>query len=208
MQSQPLMSDQKLRLIVGLGNPGQAYRMTRHNVGFQLVDRIAAAFGVPLDRKRFGALFGQGVIEGHSVILLKPQQYMNISGPPTKLISDYFSISSEDIIVIHDDIDLAFKRIKIKAKGGHGGHKGIISLIDALGGGDFVRLRIGIGRRTTGQKAPNAVVDHVLGLFSAEETEALEEILERAQAAVVTILCEGTKAGMNQFNSRKATNLD
>jgi PTH1 family peptidyl-tRNA hydrolase len=123
---------------------------------------------------------------------------MNLSGLPVKKLADFFKITSEDMLIIHDDIDLAFGRLKIKKKGGHGGHNGIRSLMDALGGGDFERLRIGVGRAGDGA----GVTDHVLGTFSIEETEILSRIIAQARDAVVTILCKGVKVGMNLFNSK------
>ena len=188
-------------MIVGLGNPGDAYAKTRHNSGFMVVDHIANTYSIPFQRKKFDATFGRGVIEGIAVILVKPLAYMNRSGFPVRSIADYFKISLRDMLVIHDDIDLEFGRLKIKQKGGDGGHKGLKSMIDAFGGRDFTRLRIGIGRAD-----PNiSVTDHVLGAFNAQETEILKQIMERAQETVVTILSKGTSEGMNRFNDKRIT---
>ena len=187
-----------MQLWVGLGNPGRDYATSRHNTGFMIIEEIATAFALSLDRKKFNILFGRGSIEEHDVILAKPMAFMNNSGPPVKQLARYFRISSEDLLVIHDDIDLAFGRLKIKEKGGHGGHKGVKSLMDAFGKGDFARLRIGIGR----SEEPVSVTDHVLGSFSVEETEMLKGILARACKAVVTILTKGVKNGMNRFNDK------
>lgn len=192
----------RLCLIAGLGNPGNEYRNTRHNIGFMAAEKIAAAYAIDFDTKKFGALWGTGVLEGIHVVLVKPQMYMNRSGSPIFRAAEYFKISSRDILVIHDDIDLAFGRIKIKRKGGTGGHKGIHSLIDAFGGGEFTRLRIGIGR-DSGQSGDSSVTDHVLGSFSEGEIRYLDPILKRALEAVVTILSEGILEGMNRFNKRK-----
>jgi PTH1 family peptidyl-tRNA hydrolase len=123
---------------------------------------------------------------------------MNRSGLPAGGIMKYFGISGKDMVVIHDDIDLALGRIKIKEKGGHGGHNGIKSLTDTLGGGEFSRLRIGTGRPEAGRD----VADYVLGRFGPDETKVLPEIIQTARDAVVTILCKGTKEGMNRFNSK------
>jgi peptidyl-tRNA hydrolase, PTH1 family len=124
---------------------------------------------------------------------------------PTRSLADYYKISSQEMVVIHDDIDLAYGRLKIKAKGGHGGHNGVRSLIDAFGGGEFTRLRVGVGRSTTERQA---AADFVLDQFSVEEAGALPEIIVRARDAVVTILCKGTKIGMNQFNTKPVTRTD
>jgi len=160
------------------------------------IDAIADAFGISVNKKKFDVLFGRGTIHGKSVLLAKPMAFMNRSGLPARRLADYFGISSEEMLVIHDDIDLTFERLKIKKKGGHGGHNGIRSMIDAFGGGDFARLRVGIGRPGTDKP----VVDHVLGKFSNEEKEDLTQVVARARDAAVTILCDGTQKGMNEFN--------
>jgi len=183
-------------LIAGLGNPGSAYAKTRHNVGFMAVDMLAEAYRIDLQRNKLDTLFAKGVVEGTGVILAKPQLYMNRSGPPLRRLADYFGIQREAMIVVHDDIDLAFERLKIKEKGGDGGHKGIRSLIEAFGGGDFVRVRVGVGRSEFG----SAVVDHVLSEFTSSERQVLDQFLQKACQAVVTVLSKGTKEGMNRFN--------
>jgi PTH1 family peptidyl-tRNA hydrolase len=190
------MPQQGLILVAGLGNPGPTYVNTRHNAGFMVIDKLADASGIVLGRKKFNTLYGRGRIEGVNVILAKPQSFMNRSGPPLRQLVDYFGIQREAMVIIHDDIDLAFQRLKIKEKGGDGGHKGIRSLIEAFGGGDFTRVRIGVGRSELGAD----VVDHVLGRFSRDEQQALNDLLQRACQAVETILCKGTKEGMNRFN--------
>ncbi len=182
--------------MAGLGNPGPTYVNTRHNAGFMVIDKLADASGIVLDRKKFNTLYGRGRIEGVNAILAKPQSFMNRSGPPLRQLADYFGIQREAMVIIHDDIDLAFQRLKIKEKGGDGGHKGIRSLIEAFGGGDFTRVRIGVGRSELGAD----VVDHVLGRFINDEQQALNDLLQRACQAVETILCKGTKEGMNRFN--------
>ena len=188
-------------MLVGLGNPGEAYRQTRHNVGFQVLDRLSQEYGIPLNNRRFENCFGFGVIADQAVVLAAPQAFMNRSGPPVlRLLSDY-GISSEDVLIIHDDIDLALGRIKIKEKGGHGGHNGLKSVMDALGNGNFARLRIGIGRPARGSD----VIDHVLGPFSVEENAVLNAVLARASDAAVTVLCHGAKVGMDRFH-RKTMN--
>lgn len=191
----------RLRLVVGLGNPGPRYSATRHNIGFRVVDRIAHEFAIDIDRQKFEAAFGRGRVDAVDVVLAKPAAFMNRSGPPVRQLSDFFKIPSQDILVIHDDIDLAFGRIKIKEKGGHGGHNGIRSVIDALGSGAFTRLRLGIGRSGTGQDAAAYVLDR----FDRDESSVLPQVIQRARDAVVTILVKGTQVGMNQFNVNPAT---
>ncbi len=187
-----------MKLIVGLGNPGRSYQDTRHNVGFMIADKIAGDFGISFSKKKFDTVYGRGLIEDNEILLVKPLAYMNRSGPPVQQLARYYRIQSKDMLVIHDDIDLAFGRLKIKEKGGHGGHNGIRSLIDAFGGGDFLRLRIGVGRSETGSD----VTGHVLGKFSAQQIRFLDRIIKNARNAVVTILSHGTKVGMNLFNGK------
>lgn len=193
------MPQKRLRLVVGLGNPGDAYLKTRHNAGFMVVDEVAEAFSIPLVKRKFDTIFGRGFVDGVEIILIKPMAFMNLSGPPVQKIANYFRILCEDMLVIQDDIDLVLGRLKINKKGGDGGHKGVRSLMDAFGGGDFVRLRIGVGRPEAGISA----ADYVLNGFSAKEKEVLDQIITKARDAVVTILCKGTKEGMNRFNDKR-----
>jgi PTH1 family peptidyl-tRNA hydrolase len=183
-------------LIAGLGNPGSKYEKTRHNVGFISIDELSEKYSIPLSKGKFDSVFGRGRIEGHDVILAKPLAYMNRSGPPLRKLADYFGIKCEDLIILYDDIDLAFERIRIKENGGHGGHNGIRSIVDAFGNNDFPRLRIGIGRPNSGAD----VTGHVLGRFSVEEAEILTRIVERTREAVVRIICDGIAVAMNNFN--------
>lgn len=193
------MPQKRLRLVVGLGNPGDAYLKTRHNAGFMVVDEVAEAFSIPLVKRKFDTIFGRGSVDGVEVILIKPMAFMNLSGPPVLKIANYFKILCEDMLAIHDDIDLAFGRLKINEKGGDGGHNGVRSLMEAFGGGDFVRLRVGVGR----PEARISAADYVLNGFSAKEIEVLDQITTKARDAVVTILCKGTKEGMNRFNNKR-----
>jgi PTH1 family peptidyl-tRNA hydrolase len=188
-----------MRLIVGLGNPGPQYENTRHNAGFMLVDKLAGEFGISIIKNKFDVRYGRGAIEGHEVMLAKPMAFMNRSGWPVQKLAAYFRINSKDLMVVHDDIDLAFGRLKIKEKGGHGGHKGLQSIMNAFGEDEFVRLRIGIGRSEEG----DSVSDHVLGPFFGDEAKQLDSVLIEARDAVVTILTEGSKVGMNRFNKKK-----
>lgn len=193
------MADASPILVAGLGNPGPKYESTRHNVGFMAIDALATAYSIRLESKgRFDALVGRGGIEGRTAVLAKPLSYMNRSGIPTQRIAAYFRILSKDLVVVHDDIDLAYGRIKIKEKGGHGGHNGLKSMIEAFGNGDFARIRIGIGRPETG----DGVTGHVLGKFHCDEWTALDRIIERSREAAVSILCHGAKESMNVFNRK------
>ena len=193
------MIQKKVLLVVGLGNPGGAYVKTRHNVGFMVLDKLAKFFSIPIEKKKFDTLFGRGLIEGSEVILTKPMAFMNLSGIPVQKILKYFKIPFEDMLVIHDDIDLAFGRLQIKENGGHGGHKGLKSIIETVGSGKFVRLRIGIGRSEDNIDIAN----YVLGQFTTNEKKLLDRITEKARDAVVATICKGTKEAMNIFNDRR-----
>ena len=193
------MPKNSLKLVVGLGNPGKDYRNTRHNAGFMVADEIAQEFNIELKNKKFNLVFGRGFVDAVEILLAKPLAFMNRSGPPVQQLAHYFRIQCRDMLVIHDDIDLAFGRLKIKEKGGHGGHNGIRSLMDALGGDNFVRLRIGVGRSELGE----GVTGHVLGKFTNQQSQHLTRIIARAGDAVVTVLNQGTKVGMNLFNVRE-----
>lgn len=183
-------------LIAGLGNPGRRYQNTRHNVGFMVVDRLAQKYTISLSEKKHDSLVGAGVVEGFRVILAKPQRYMNQSGPPVARLAAYAGLESDNILVIHDDIDIILGKLKIKTKGGHGGHNGLKSIVAAVGTGDFPRVRIGIGRPDMAAD----VTDHVLGRFSAEEARMIQPVLDCAEDAVKTILCKGLIEAMNQFH--------
>jgi PTH1 family peptidyl-tRNA hydrolase len=184
--------------VVGLGNPGERYRNTRHNAGFMVADKIASDYNIEFNNKKFDAVFGRGTIDDAEILLAKPMAFMNRSGFPVQKLARYYRIQSKDMLIIHDDIDLAYGRLKIKEKGGHGGHNGIRSLMDAFGGGNFVRLRIGVGRSEVG----SGVTGHVLGKFNADQSQLLTRIIISARDAVVTVLGQGAKVGMNLFNGK------
>ena len=194
------MPQKRVCLIVGLGNPGSQYVETHHNAGFMAIDKVADSLSVQVEKSKFNALYGRGRIETIDVILAKPMSFMNKSGYPVQQIAGYFKISCQDILVIHDDIDLAFGRLQIKVGGGSGGHKGIKSIIEVLGRNDFTRIRIGIGRGDSGDMF--SVSDYVLSRFNPDEKLILPEIITRAKDAVVTILSKGVKEGMNIFNNK------
>lgn len=183
-------------MIAGLGNPGRKYARSRHNVGFMAIDRLAEKWRIRIDRNKFDADFGRGKIDGTDAILIKPMAYMNRSGRPLSRAIHFFGINLDHLLVIHDDIDIGYEKIKIKAKGGHGGHNGLRSILDAVGCGDFPRLKIGIGR----PEGPMAVSDYVLGNFAASERQLFDPVLENAAEAVATVLTRGINEGMNRFN--------
>lgn len=186
-------------LIAGLGNPGNTYTHTRHNIGFIMLDSLASQYSIALAKQEDDAQYGIGKIARNTVLMVKPLSFMNRSGPPIHRLAEQYRILGNNIIIIHDDLDLAFGRLKIKEKGGSGGHKGIGSLIDAFGGGDFIRIRLGIGRPETGEK----IVDYVLGEFDPCESESLIKLTAKVRDAVKTILCQGILKAMNSFNDRR-----
>ncbi|MDI6796561.1 MAG: aminoacyl-tRNA hydrolase [Desulfatibacillaceae bacterium] len=183
--------------MAGLGNPGPEYADTRHNMGFLVADELAGRLEIPLSRQRFDSIFGQGFLAGKKITIAKPTTYMNLSGRAVAGIMQYFGIEANGLIVVHDDLDLVFGQIKIKEKGGDGGHKGVKSIIGSIGGGDFVRLRIGIGR-----PEQKAVTNFVLGRFDLQERQILDKVIPAAGSALETIILQGPTAGMNQFNNK------
>lgn len=190
------MPSEKRYLVAGLGNPGREYAMTRHNIGFMVVDELASVHSIALVKKKFDTDFGIGMIAGFQVVLAKPLAFMNKSGPPLRRLVDFYDIGLEDVLVIHDDIDLEFSRMKIKADGGHGGHNGLRSMIEAFGTNRFARVRMGVGR----PGSRGEVTGHVLGKFSSEENEALGAMITHAADVVDLILSKGIVAGMNRVN--------
>ncbi len=188
-----------MKLIIGLGNPGDRYRFSRHNMGHLTLDELAAEYGISLRRKKFDADIGEGTIGGASVLLVKPRTFMNLSGTAVAKTAAFFKIGIEDMIVVHDDLDLAFGTVRVKEGGGPGGHKGLISLIQHMGGREFIRVRLGIGKPLL----KGMVEDYVLQLFSRDEMAVLPEILQRAAEAVTDILASGPQAAMCRFNVRR-----
>ncbi|WP_035257412.1 aminoacyl-tRNA hydrolase [Desulfatirhabdium butyrativorans] len=183
-------------LVAGLGNPGERYARTRHNIGFRVIDALCETCRTKEPAITDGAEIRSGTIEGIDVLLVKPLCYMNQSGPPIFRAAGSYGVPLSRVIAIHDDMDLVFGRIKIKEKGGSAGHKGIQSIIDTFQDDGFIRIRMGIGHPPAGVSGP----DHVLSAFSADESERLPEWLRKACDAVATILCRGTTDGMNRFN--------
>jgi PTH1 family peptidyl-tRNA hydrolase len=192
-----------VKLIVGLGNPGRQYRLSRHNAGFLILDQLALERDISINQTLFDAHIGKGKIDGDVIILAKPQTFMNLSGIAIRKLTDYFRIALEDVIVAHDDLDLPFQSIRLKAGGGHGGHKGLVSLIDHLGGQDFIRVRFGIGKPARKTMVEGYVLEH----FSKEEMDCLSELTTAAAAAVKDILSFGIQAAMQKHHGKKITNL-
>jgi PTH1 family peptidyl-tRNA hydrolase len=185
------------KLIVGLGNPGPKYAWTRHNAGFMVLDRLAQLAGVSVTKKNFSGLYGEGSWLGERLLLLKPQTFMNLSGRSAAAALRFHKLTVSDLIVIHDDIDIPFGQVRLKEGGGHGGHNGLRSLMQDLGGGGFVRLRVGVGRPAHGDAA-----DYVLAPFSREEQLLVYRVEEGAVDALSMLLREGLPKAMSLCNSR------
>lgn len=186
-------------LVVGLGNPGRQYEATRHNMGFDVIDRLVEEHGIPQGGVKFNAMYGKGLIGGEQALLMKPLSYMNLSGGSVRDMANYFKIDPEtEMIVIYDDIDLEPGQLRIRKQGSAGGHNGIKDLIKQLGTQKFVRIKVGVGAKPQGWD----LADHVLGRFSTQERKAVDEAQERAARAVEKILSEGVDAAMNEFNKK------
>jgi PTH1 family peptidyl-tRNA hydrolase len=187
-----------LRLLVGLGNPGKAYAQTRHNVGMWAIERAAARWSIRLS-PRGTAQRGSGRLGGELVELAGLLDWMNVTGPPLKGLFREFELTPNELIVIHDDLDLEPGRLRIKLSGGHGGHNGIKSIIEALGTPEFIRLKIGIGRPAPGQNS----ADYVLERVTQDEMAIIEPCLGRAVDALECLIHRGADVAMNQFNIRE-----
>lgn len=183
-------------LIVGLGNPGREYRNTRHNIGFLAIDALAKSLNVTLGKVQSKALVGQGKIGSNKVILVKPQTYMNLSGQAVSGLLNFYKISSEHLIVIHDDIDLPFGTIRIRPGGGSAGQRGVKSIIEKVGTQEFARMRLGVGR-PPGQMEAAA---YVLQPFTKEDEEFLVNFLAKAAEAANEFVNNGLNAAMNKYN--------
>jgi PTH1 family peptidyl-tRNA hydrolase len=185
-------------MIVGLGNPGTQYRMSRHNIGFQVVDRLAKRYHISIRTKRFKSLNGTGWIDFQQVVLAKPMTFMNRSGEAVKKATDLFHLGIEDLIVVHDDLDLPFGRLRFKQRGGDGGHQGVRSIIERMGGNNFMRLKVGIGRPPQGMDS----ADYVLDVFDGTEQSLLDQILSQAAGSLEVVLLEGLQKAMNQLQKK------
>ncbi len=187
-------------IIAGLGNPGRAYEKTRHNVGFCVVDKLAAAYGISVTEEKYHALAGNGYIEGNRVLLLKPQTYMNESGLSVREAVDFYKADpASDLIVIVDDIDLPLGQLRIRRQGSAGGHKGLKSIISRLGTQQFARMRIGIGAKPPLMD----LADHVLSHFPDEEWKIMDGSFSLAAEAVVHMM-DDVDMAMNRYNIKRS----
>lgn len=183
-------------LIVGLGNPEPEYSKTRHNMGFDVVNKIANKYEIELTRAKFDGVYGSGIIEGEKVILLKPQTFMNLSGKCIKQFTDFYKIPLENILVIYDDMDINVGEIKIRKKGGAGTHNGAKSVVYELSSEDFLRIRVGIGKPVDEYDA----IDYVIGKLDDETYKKLEIGINKASEATDEILKNGIDIAMNKYN--------
>ena len=184
-------------LIVGLGNPGEKYENTRHNVGFQVIDELAERQGKPVQRLKFKALTGLLTIGGEKALVMKPVTYMNLSGEAVRPAADFYKLPPERILVISDDVALAAGRLRIRAKGSAGGHNGLKSIIQHLGTDQFPRVRVGVGQKP---HPDYDLADWVLGRPQGEDKKAIDAAVKRAADAVECILTQGLERGMGKFN--------
>ena len=186
-------------IIAGLGNPTREYEGTRHNVGFDVIDRLAARYNIDVDVKKHRALIGKGMIAGQKVILAKPQTYMNLSGESIRSILDYYKVDPEtELIVIYDDISLDVGKLRIRAKGSAGGHNGIKNIIAQLGSDKFKRIRVGVGEKPKNWD----LADYVLSPFSKEERTQVDEAIRHAADALEMILQDDIDSAMNKYNKK------
>jgi len=189
-----------MKLIVGLGNSGRAYANNRHNIGFTCLNHFARRQGIRFGQKRGLARIGRGEVVGNEVVLAKPQTYMNQSGQSVSRLVEKFNIDLNDLIVIHDDLDLPLAKIRLSFGSSSGGHKGIESIITELGNQDFIRLRVGVGRPDKAEASENDITAYVLSDFTADEKKAIAQIIPKVSEAILCLLAEGLTPAMNKYN--------
>ena len=190
-----------MKLIVGLGNPGKEYSGNRHNIGFLCINHFARVHRIIFDKKQSKARVATGSVAGQGVVLAKPQTYVNTSGVSVSQLSQKYKILPQDLIVVHDDLDLPLGKVRIRQGSSAAGHRGIRSIIELLGTQDFTRIRVGISRpQSPGENCEDTIVDYVLGDFTPEEKSVLENTIARVSDAILCLLTEGLTAAMNKFN--------
>ena len=183
-------------LIVGLGNPEEEYKNTRHNMGFDTINKLANDYNIEMNKQKFKAIYGMGTIEGEKVILLKPQTYMNLSGESIIEWVNFYKLAMDKVIIVYDDIDVEPATIKIRKKGSAGSHNGMKSVIQSLNTENFARIRVGIGK----PEYKGDMINYVIGKLPKEEYEELQKGTELAKKAIVEILANGVDIAMNKFN--------
>lgn len=187
-----------MKLVVGLGNPGKEYTGTRHNAGFEVIDKLAYDNNIDVSKGKFKAVIGEGIIKGKKVVLIKPVTFMNLSGHSVREAMNWYKTTEEDIIVIYDDISLPVGEIRVRQKGSAGGHNGMKSIIEQLGTENFIRVRVGVGEKPQGWD----LADYVLGKFSKDEIPTIIEGFTKASEATEIILNTGVSTAMNKFNKK------
>jgi PTH1 family peptidyl-tRNA hydrolase len=192
-------------LVVGLGNPGKKYAANRHNVGFMVLDRLARSHGLPDFKEKFSAVWTRGEIAAqggrYAVALLQPQTFMNLSGDSVQPAAAFLKVDPAHLIVVHDELDLPWKEVRLKLGGGHAGHNGLRSIIQRLGSPEFVRVRVGVGRPPAGWTGD--VADYVLNNFDPIEKAELPDVVDRAVAAIEKVVAEGVAPAMNVVHRKK-----
>ena len=183
-------------LIVGLGNPGEEYEKTRHNMGFDVIDKLAKKYEIDVARSNFKGLYGTGVIESQKVMLLKPQTYMNSSGESIIEVKNFYKLENDHIIVIYDDIDIEPGEIRIRKSGGPGTHNGMKSVVHYLCSDEFARIRVGTGKPKDGKD----LIEHVIGFVEEVEMKKMQEGVELAVEAIAEMMKNGINVSMNKFN--------
>ena len=186
-------------IIVGLGNPDRQYQNTRHNIGFDVIDVIAAKNNIAVSERKHKAIIGKGFVGGQKVVLVKPQTYMNLSGESVREVIDFYKIDEKsELIVISDDVSLDVGQIRIRKKGSAGGHNGLKNIILHLGHDEFHRVKMGVGEKPEGYD----LADYVLGHFPKEEREIMDESAKRAADAIEVMIMDGADAAMNLYNKK------
>jgi len=193
-----------MNLIVGLGNPGRGYANNRHNVGFMCLRHFARTQGIRFDKKQGQARIGVGEVAGSKVVVARPQTYMNLSGQSVSRLVKKFNINLNNLLVIHDDLDLPLGKIRIRQGGSSGGHKGVDSIIAWLGSQDFLRLRVGIGRPTitpgSAEISEADIIAYVLSDFTPGEKQTIAGVIPGVGEAILCLVTEGLMAAMNRYN--------
>jgi PTH1 family peptidyl-tRNA hydrolase len=185
-----------MKLIVGLGNPGERYKLTRHNLGFRVVDRLALKTGISLSERRCESVLGRGPWDGETIVLAQPQTFMNRSGTAVTCLLAETACHTSNLVVIYDDLDLPFGQIRIRSQGSTGGHRGMLSILESMGTAEFPRIRLGIGRPAGGIDP----ADYVLENFGETELAAIEEIVEQAAESAICLTKDGIDRAMALYN--------
>lgn len=189
-----------MKLIFGLGNPEKQYRYTRHNTGFEVINKLSYDFDIPINKLKFKSHIGEGFINNKKVMLIKPQTFMNLSGQSVKEAIDFYKLSPDDVLIIYDDTSLPIGDIRIRTKGSAGGHNGIKDIIKRLDTDEFPRIKVGIGEKPPGYD----LADYVLSGFSKVQWEQMIEGMTKAASACEVILSNGVEAAMNKYNIRRS----